>query len=595
MSRRRTSIRTRALPGPSRPPPPSPCRVALRSSRFSCSVPRILGCAGDEDKHAASPAAGKVLPGDVPGIDLPSAAAELPAAAAAPPPLPAAKKRTGYRRRRAARGAHPAARLARAGRRGRCGAPGLLRRGRIRGQKALPCASSPRRTKEKALLEACRKAQANARWRGRRPLTRDGATRWRRAIARASRRWCSTSRRDLVDLPGSLLDSAFARAGGAAGGAPRGERRLAPGDRHHRRLAARQARAEAFEREFQAAAGEVRGRLATTATRRGRAGKGPHRHAARRNGLPRPRPEVGDARAPLHLGDAAGVRHLDEHRPARRGHGQPRPGGRAFRRHALVRPARPPCRDGLSAPRSRLSIDQERLYALGIDAYRIGDTLLKPEVKRPALDGVTGCLTLGREHHSRATPTPRNGRGPAGAAQARQAVNEAGRGDRGSAWPPSTSNATGSEIVARNYRCRCGEVDLDRRRWRHARVRRGAARTRNARSAAPRRASTAAKRGASSSPRSSTSRGAGAAAVPFRCGPAERLTSADSSGYAARSRRRSGNRREGLRCPIARPCKMRAHHEPHRLHHPTLRGQRGAKRRASRRLSPSPSRAPPSA
>ena len=46
------------------------------------------------------------------------------------------------------------------------------------------------------------------------------------------------------------------------------------------------------------------------------------------------------------------------------------------------------------APKSRLSIDQERLYALGIDAYRIATLLLKPEVKRPALDGVTGRLTL---------------------------------------------------------------------------------------------------------------------------------------------------------------------------------------------------------
>jgi outer membrane PBP1 activator LpoA protein len=46
------------------------------------------------------------------------------------------------------------------------------------------------------------------------------------------------------------------------------------------------------------------------------------------------------------------------------------------------------------APRARLSIDQERLYALGIDAYRIAALLLKPEQKRLVLDGVTGRLTL---------------------------------------------------------------------------------------------------------------------------------------------------------------------------------------------------------
>jgi hypothetical protein len=47
-----------------------------------------------------------------------------------------------------------------------------------------------------------------------------------------------------------------------------------------------------------------------------------------------------------------------------------------------------------AAPRSRLSTDQERLYALGIDAYRIVALLLRPEVKRPSLDGVTGRLVL---------------------------------------------------------------------------------------------------------------------------------------------------------------------------------------------------------
>jgi outer membrane PBP1 activator LpoA protein len=45
-------------------------------------------------------------------------------------------------------------------------------------------------------------------------------------------------------------------------------------------------------------------------------------------------------------------------------------------------------------PRQPLSVDQERLYALGIDAFRLALLLLKPEGARPQLDGVTGRITL---------------------------------------------------------------------------------------------------------------------------------------------------------------------------------------------------------
>jgi uncharacterized protein len=49
-------------------------------------------------------------------------------------------------------------------------------------------------------------------------------------------------------------------------------------------------------------------------------------------------------------------------------------------------------------PKSALSLDQERLYALGIDAYRVGQQLLRGEEKKP-LDGVTGKITLEGVHH----------------------------------------------------------------------------------------------------------------------------------------------------------------------------------------------------
>lgn len=45
-------------------------------------------------------------------------------------------------------------------------------------------------------------------------------------------------------------------------------------------------------------------------------------------------------------------------------------------------------------PREAMAVEQERLYALGIDAYRLADHLLNPRERARPLDGVTGKLTL---------------------------------------------------------------------------------------------------------------------------------------------------------------------------------------------------------
>jgi len=56
-------------------------------------------------------------------------------------------------------------------------------------------------------------------------------------------------------------------------------------------------------------------------------------------------------------------------------------------------------------PKAAMSVEQERLYALGIDAYRIGQQLLQGEEKRP-LDGVTGKIALEGDHHFARTLAP---------------------------------------------------------------------------------------------------------------------------------------------------------------------------------------------
>ncbi|QJR13832.1 Penicillin-binding protein activator LpoA [Usitatibacter palustris] len=46
------------------------------------------------------------------------------------------------------------------------------------------------------------------------------------------------------------------------------------------------------------------------------------------------------------------------------------------------------------APHAPMSVDQERLYALGIDAYRLAAVMLQSDAKKISLDGVTGRITL---------------------------------------------------------------------------------------------------------------------------------------------------------------------------------------------------------
>jgi len=56
-------------------------------------------------------------------------------------------------------------------------------------------------------------------------------------------------------------------------------------------------------------------------------------------------------------------------------------------------------------PKVALPLEQERLYALGIDAFRIGNQLLKGEQEKP-LDGVTGRVVLEGPHHFARTLAP---------------------------------------------------------------------------------------------------------------------------------------------------------------------------------------------
>lgn len=52
-------------------------------------------------------------------------------------------------------------------------------------------------------------------------------------------------------------------------------------------------------------------------------------------------------------------------------------------------------------PKDAMSVEQERLYALGVDAYRIASVLLQGPRKDFALDGVTGRITLEGNHFVR--------------------------------------------------------------------------------------------------------------------------------------------------------------------------------------------------
>ena len=54
----------------------------------------------------------------------------------------------------------------------------------------------------------------------------------------------------------------------------------------------------------------------------------------------------------------------------------------------------------------RSGLDQERFYALGIDAYRLVQELLRPYENMEALDGVTGTITLNATHQFIRTLVP---------------------------------------------------------------------------------------------------------------------------------------------------------------------------------------------
>jgi hypothetical protein len=58
------------------------------------------------------------------------------------------------------------------------------------------------------------------------------------------------------------------------------------------------------------------------------------------------------------------------------------------------------------APRNPMAIEQERLYAFGIDAYRICAVLLQADAREFTLDGVTGRITLDAGRHFARTLVP---------------------------------------------------------------------------------------------------------------------------------------------------------------------------------------------
>jgi outer membrane PBP1 activator LpoA protein len=59
-----------------------------------------------------------------------------------------------------------------------------------------------------------------------------------------------------------------------------------------------------------------------------------------------------------------------------------------------------------AAPKSAMSVDEERLYAFGIDAYRLSLHLLRGDARRGPLDGVTGKLALEPNNGFARTLTP---------------------------------------------------------------------------------------------------------------------------------------------------------------------------------------------
>ena len=58
------------------------------------------------------------------------------------------------------------------------------------------------------------------------------------------------------------------------------------------------------------------------------------------------------------------------------------------------------------APRNPMSVEQERLYAFGIDAYRLCSLLLQSDARTFSLDGVTGRISLEADRHFVRTLVP---------------------------------------------------------------------------------------------------------------------------------------------------------------------------------------------
>jgi outer membrane PBP1 activator LpoA protein len=57
-------------------------------------------------------------------------------------------------------------------------------------------------------------------------------------------------------------------------------------------------------------------------------------------------------------------------------------------------------------PKTPMSVEQERLYALGIDAYRLCTVLLQSDARAFTLDGVTGRIVLEAGRHFARTLVP---------------------------------------------------------------------------------------------------------------------------------------------------------------------------------------------
>ena len=64
----------------------------------------------------------------------------------------------------------------------------------------------------------------------------------------------------------------------------------------------------------------------------------------------------------------------------------------------FVQPDHPAVMVYPAAP-AAISVEQERLYALGIDAYRLSSLLLQADLKSFSLDGVTGRVALDADRH----------------------------------------------------------------------------------------------------------------------------------------------------------------------------------------------------